>query len=680
MWRIAVVLGIWLAAAALAAAVALRAAGGPRAELVLVGGGEPRTLDPALMTGQIEGRVAGAIFEGLMRRDGATLEPTFGVAESVEIDPGGTVYTFRLRADARWTDGSPVTAEDFVWSWRRLLSPDLGSEYAYILHGVRGARAFHTFGGHARRLREEFAPELERLARAHPTGLPADRWQRLLAERRAAGPTGDVADPELRELLFRQRGVVLPDELRRAARELRREADRKEAAFRDAELRLGRTLGFRAEDRRTLVVELEAPTPYFLELVAFFPTYPVPRRVVEATPPGEGWFLPERITGNGPFRLARWRAGDRIRLERSPTYWGRDAVRLATVDILSLESATTALNLYLGGEVDWLPGVYPPDLAPALRNRPDYYAVPALATYFLRLNLRRPPLDDLRVRRALALAIDRREIVEEVLGRGELPARHLVPPGLPGYPQRPSPLRFDPEEARRLLAEAGHPGGRGLRELGLLYNTSESHRKIAEVIADQLRRHLGVRVRAYNQEWQSYLATVRAGDYDLARAGWIGDYLDANTFLDLFVTGAGNNQTGYSDRRYDALLRAAADVRLALRDPQGLAGVSEPGHPVGRALRGLRRATAPEERLRRGAALRQELLAEAEALLLREGVPVVPIHFYVVSGLVAPRVGGFVTEVRRPDGTVMPNLQDLHPLRDLFVRGPARAAAAGAPR
>lgn len=674
MSRLAAALLLWLVAAVLAAAVALRSAGAPRAELALVGGGEPRTLDPALMTGQIEGRIAAAIFEGLMRRDGATLEPVPGVAEAVEIDPGGTIYTFHLRPDARWSDGTPVTAEDFVWSWRRLLSPDLGSEYAYILHGVRGARAFHTFRGHARRIREELVPQLEGLARARPSGLSAAGWQRFLAEHRAAGPTGNVNDPALRELLLRSRGRVSAAELRRAAAALRSEADRLEAAFAEARSRLGRDLGFFAEGRRTFVVELEAPTPYFLELAAFFATYPVPRRVVEGTPAGEGWFLPERIVGNGPFRLVRWRVGDRIRLERSDTYWGRDEVALGTVDVLSLENATTALNLYLGGDVDWLPGIYPPDLVPVLRERPDYYAGPALAVYFLRANLRRPPLDDPRVRRALALAIDRREITEQVLGRGELPARHLVPPGLPGYPQRPSPIRFDPAEARRLLAEAGYPEGRGLRELGLLYNTSESHRKIAEVVADQLRRHLGVRVRAYNQEWQSYLASVRAGDYDLARAGWIGDYLDANTFLDLFTTGSGNNQTGFSDARYDALLRAAGDVRVALRGAGGLSGAADPAHPVGRALAAFRAAGRPGERLRRAAGLRQELLAEAESLLLREGLPVIPLYFYVVSGLVAPRVGGFVTEVRRPDGTVTPNLQDLHPLRDLFLRAPAGAA------
>ncbi len=677
MSRIAAALLLWLVAAALATAVALRSAGGPRAELALVGGGEPRTLDPALMTGQIEGRVAAAVFEGLMRRDGATLAPVPGVAESVEVDPAGTVYTFHLRADARWSDGTAVSAEDFVWSWRRLLSPDLGSEYAYILHGVRGARAFHSFRGHARRLREQLVPDLERLLRDHPEGVPAPRWQRFLAERRAAGPTGDVADPALRELLLRSRGRVSPPELRRAAVGLRREADRLESAFLEAEARLGVDLGFFAEGPRTFVVELEAPTPYFLELAAFFPTYPVPRRVVEATPAGEGWFLPERIVGNGPFRLVRWRVGDRIRLERSETYWGREEVALRTVDILSVDSATTALNLYLGGDVDWLPGIYPPDLVPVLRERPDYYAGPALAVYFLRANLRRPPLDDPRVRRALALAVDRREITEEVLGRGELPARHMVPPGLPGYPQRPSPLAFDPAEARRLLADAGYPGGRGLRELGLLYNTSESHRKIAEVVADQLRRHLGVRIRAYNQEWQSYLASVRAGDYDLARAGWIGDYLDANTFLDLFVTGAGNNQTGFSDPRYDALLRAAGDLRLALREPEGLPGATDPRHPLGRALAALRGAGTAEERLHRAAALRQEILAEAESLLVGEAIPVIPLYFYVVSGLVAPRVGGFVTEVRRPDGSVMPNLQDLHPLRDLFVRAPVEG---GGPR
>ena len=230
--------------------------------------------------------------------------------------------------------------------------------------------------------------------------------------------------------------------------------------------------------------------------------------------------------------------------------------------MLPTENATTALNLYLAGDVDWLPAPgYPADLVDALRERPDFYAGPGLVLYFYRFNCSRPPFDDPRVREAFALAVDREEIVRDVLRLGQLPAYHVVPPGLPDYEPPPSAIRFDPARARALLAEAGHPGRAARsRPLGILYNTADVHRQIAEVVADQLRRNLGVEVRAYNQEWQAYQASVRAGDYDLARAAWIGDYLDPNTFLDLFVSGGGNNQTGWGDPRYDAWIRAAADA------------------------------------------------------------------------------------------------------------------------
>lgn len=386
---------------------------------------------------------------------------------------------------------------------------------------------------------------------------------------------------------------------------------------------------FRAEDAHTFVVRLDAPIPYFLELTSLFPTFPVPRRAVEAH--GRRWFLPENLVCNGPFRLESWRVGDRIRLVPNPHYWGREIVSLGSIDALPVESPVTALNLYLTAAVDWLPSEVPPELVDVLRERDDFYSGPGMIVYFYRLNVRRPPLDDPRVRRALALAIDRREITDEVLRLGQLPATTLVPPGMPGYEGPESELGFDPPRARELLAEAGFPGGEGLRELGILYNTSEQHKKVAEVVADQLRRHLGVRVHAYNQEWQSYLASVEAGDYDIARAGWIGDYLDPNTFLDLWVTDGGNNQTGWSDPGYDALIEAA------------------------------RNEADPSRRM--------ALLRRAEGLLVNRGLPVVPVYFYVVSGLVKPHVKGFYTELELPDGGRAPNLQDLHPLREVRVEG-----------
>jgi oligopeptide transport system substrate-binding protein len=405
------------------------------------------------------------------------------------------------------------------------------------------------------------------------------------------------------------------------------------------------------------VVDLVAPLPYFLDLTAFYPTFPVPRHVVEARP--DDWFLPGHVVGNGAFVLEAWRVGDRIRLRRSSTWWGREGVGLASIDALPVENAITALNLYLTGALDWLPRT-PTDLGEALRERADHYGGPGLSVYYYRVNVQRPPLDDPRVRMALALAIDRDTLVRDVLRLGQLPAEHVVPPGVAGYEPPQSALHFDPVRARALLAEAGFPGGRGFRELGILFNTLEDHRKIAEWIADQLARNLGIRVRAYNQEWQSYLATIQSGDYDLARSGWIGDYVDPNTFLDLWVTNGGNNQTGWGDPHYDQVIRAAADVEAFARAPDASA-LSEPLRV--RAL--LDELAGAEGAARRSASarLRLQLLREAEAILVQRAVPVIPLYFYVTSGLISPRVAGFYG--RLADGR--PNLQDLHPLRALRV-------------
>jgi oligopeptide transport system substrate-binding protein len=401
--------------------------------------------------------------------------------------------------------------------------------------------------------------------------------------------------------------------------------------------------------------------PYFLELTAFFPTFAVPRPLVEAHP--FDWFLPGRIVTNGPFELERWRVGDRIRLRRSASYWNRDAIGVESIDALPVENSTTALNLYLTGDVDWLPD-YPGDLSDALRQRSDHYSGPAFIVYYYRVNTSRPPLDDARVRQALALAIDRETIVRDVLRLGQIAAHHIVPPGVPGYEPPPSLLGFDPERARALLAEAGFPGGEGFPEIGILYNTLESHKVIAELIADQLRRNLGIRAKPYNQEWQAYLATTLAGEYDLARAGWVGDYLDPNTFLDIWITGGGNNQTGFSDPLYDRLIRAAADVRSLEDDASLLAEVTEPDR-VRLRLDAMTNAERPAARTAAAAELRMALLREAEAILVQQEFPVIPIYFYVVKGLVKPHVRGFYSRLVQDDGTTTPNLQDLHPLRGI---------------
>lgn len=637
------------------------------ADFTFLNGTEPRTLDPGVMTGAPEGRIADALFEGLTRREARTLRPVPGVAESWEISPDGRTYVFHLRADARWSDGTPVTAHDFAWAWRRLEDPARGAEYAYILHMVKGAEIFNTWGAQADALA---GPVPEALAALAPGDLDARTWQAFVVEQRLADRTAGTPDAWLAAQLERGRGLGAGERERFVAA-LGDEARRRRAAFDQAAARFGRDLGVQARGPRTLMVELVAPTPYFLELTAFYPAYPVSRAAVEAHP--QDWFLPGHIVSNGPFELERWRVNHKLRLVRSDSYWDRDAIRLASIDALPIENGTTMLNLYLTGGADWLPGGYPSDLVDALKTRPDFYSGPGMVVYYYRFNCERPPFDDVRVREAISIAIDRREIVEDVLGLGQIPAYHLVPPGMTGYTPPESRAVRDVARARRLLAEAGYPGGKGFPAVGILFNTSESHKKIAEVIADQLRRTLGIAVNAYNQEWQGYQASVRAGDYDMARAGWIGDYLDPNTFLDMWVTGGGNNQTGWGDALYDGLIRAAADVESWSARPEPLlARLREPGEARVR-LAALRGASDAATRLEAAARLRMQLLQEAEAILVQDAFPVMPIYFYVVSGLVSPQVRGFYARLQAEDGTWVANLQDLHPLRDLWIeREPER--------
>jgi oligopeptide transport system substrate-binding protein len=311
--------------------------------------------------------------------------------------------------------------------------------------------------------------------------------------------------------------------------------------------------------------------------------------------------------------------------------------------------------------------MFPKDLAPKLKTRPDVHSSPGMIVYFYRLNTTRPPLNDARVRQAFNLAIDRRLITEKVLGLGQLPAHTFVPPGLLGYEAPQSAISFDVERARVLMAEAGFPEGQGFPKLGLLYNTNDMHKKLAEVVADQLRRNLGIEIAPYNQEWQAFLVTLRGRSYDMARSGWNGDYLDPNTFLDMWVTNGANNQTGFGSSTYDALIRAAANVDAFLGDPEQL--LRRMKHPERIRELIVDGVKAPDARARAEVkkALRMRFLSEAEAILVQEEFPIVPLYFYVVSNIVAPTVKNFHTQLTLPDGSTVPNLLDIHPLRDLAV-------------
>jgi oligopeptide transport system substrate-binding protein len=376
-------------------------------------------------------------------------------------------------------------------------------------------------------------------------------------------------------------------------------------------------VGLSAPDDLTFVVRLESPCPYFLNLVAFYPLYPVCRSCIERHGPSE-WLKPEKLVSNGPFRVRERSLKDRIRLERNPFYWDRENVAVGTIDALAIDSPITALNLYLTGAVDWI-NVVPPRAIPALRDRPDFSVTDNLGTSFLRFNTTGKPLNDVRVRRAILLAIDGRVLVEGVLKGGQTVATSFVPRSIPGYTP-PEDRVFDPERARQLLAEAGFPGGKDFPGLNLLYAMNETTRDLAEVIAIQLKRNLAIHVHPASQERQVYRLSQRTLDYQICLCSWLGDYLDPSTFLDVFSAESGNNRTGWKNDDYDSLLReAAAELN---REP------------------------------------RSALLARAEEILLAEA-PIAVLYYRCTSNMISPEWEGYEN-----------NILDVHPLKFLRRRTP----------
>jgi oligopeptide transport system substrate-binding protein len=503
---------------------------GPRADLAFLNGAEPETLDPALITGQPEGRVANALFEGLLTFDQHG-KPQPGMAEAWEVSADGRVYTFRLRDGIVWSDGTPLTARAFVASWRRTLDPATASEYAYQLHYVKNARAFNE---------------------------------------------GKITN-------FDSVGVSAPDD-------------------------------------RTLRVELENPTPFFLDLCAFVTLLPVPMDAVERH--GDAWIKPGNIVSNGAYLLESWQLNDRIRLRKNPRYWNATNVAMETIDVLPVSKGNTAFNLYAAGQADLMmdKGLVPPALLAEIKKRDDFHAAPFLGTYFLRYNCAKGPFTDPRVRRAFSLVMDKPSIVERITRAGELPADGFVPPGAGGYQAYADGGGRNPEAARRLLAEAGFPGGEGFPLVTYLYSEGELNEAIAVELQSMWRRELGVNVQLLRQEWKVYLRSLSTLDYDIARSTWVGDYPDPNTFLDMFVTDGGNNRTGWSDPDYDKLIAEAA----AETDP----------------------------------VRRHDILRAAEKILVGEEMPVCPLYFYVGIQLYdGKKLGGL-------EGNVL----DEHPLKSMFWR------------
>lgn len=482
---------------------------------------EPESLDPGVVTGVPEHRILSNLFEGLTTSDPKDLSPRPGMAASWTVSKDGLVYTFKLR-DAKWTDGKPVTARDFVYAWERVLNPKMGAKYAQQLFYLKNGEQYNK---------------------------------------------GRITD-------FSRVGV-------------------------------------KALDDRTLRVTLRCPTAYFLDLTSFYTLYPVPRRAIEAH--GRDWVKPGTIVSNGPFRLAGWVPQQELILEKNPAHWDAARVRLQKVVFIPTEDVNTAFKQFLAGESDWVPTVPPAQLGVA-KAKPEFYVTPYLGTYYFRFNVTRPPTNDVRVRKALSLAVDREALTKYVTKAGEIPTSTFVPAGMRGY-AGVTGLPYDPAAAKKLLAEAGYPDGKGFPKMELLYNTNELHRVVTQAIQQMWKESLGLQVDLVNVEWKVYLARQSSLDYQLSRAGWIGDYVDPNTFLEMWVSGGGNNQTGWSNRRYDELIAQAACKIVNAKE-------------------------------------RMRALQEAEKILVADEVPLMPLFTSVNKGMLDRRVKGWY-----------PNILDQHPLK-----------------
>lgn len=442
--------------------------------LLLGNGAEPTDLDPHIITGTKEFSLCEALYEGLVNVDPVDLHPIPGVAERWEISPDGKTYTFHLRADARWSNGEPVTARDFLYAWQRMLTPSLAAEFAFYYYPVINAERFNK---------------------------------------------GELRD-------FAQ-------------------------------------VGFRAPDDRTVEVRLDNPTPYLLNVMARAPFYPVLRSNVEKFGDmgarGTGWTRPGNLVGNGPFTLTEWRVNEVIAVAKSPTYWDAGRVRLNGIRFFPLDNLEVEERAFRGGQLHKTYGVPFGKLDGYRKNDPGVLRLDAQArTQYVMFNCARAPFTDPRVRRALGLAVDRESLVKNVTRGGEVPAFAFTPPGLmAGYVPR-ARMAYDPTEARRLLAEAGYPDGKGFPPVEMLIYTTETYRVIAEAIQQMWKKELNLDVQLLNQEWKVYLSTRTQKNYALAEAGWTTTYLDPNGFMDLFVRDSPVNQMNWAHPDFDAALAAAA--------------------------------------------------------------------------------------------------------------------------
>ncbi|MFB2865698.1 peptide ABC transporter substrate-binding protein [Aeromonas sp. MdU4] len=476
---------------------------------------EPTAIDPQLVEENAGGTIVNDLFEGLYVLDGnGKIQPAGAI--SYELDQTGTIYTFKLRPEAKWSNGEPVTAADYVYGWQRAADPKTASNYAWFI-------------------------ELMGVANA-----------------------GEVI-----------KGQKSPNEL-----------------------------GVKALDDHTLQVTLKQPVPFFLKTLAHYTTFPAPKATIEKY--GKEWVKPGHIVSNGAFVLKEWTPNERLMTERNAHYWDNQHTVINKVIYLEVASDTAAYNRYRTGEL--MHTSYPLEQYQHIKSTlpEELVNIPLLASYYYVFNTQRKPFDDVRVRKALSLAIDRETITDKILGQGQIAAYSFTPPIVDGFDlKKPASQLMSKEErlnqAKALLADAGYGPDKPL-EVDILYNTSESNKKVALAISSMWKHNLGVTAKLNNMEWKTMVSTFNAGDFEVSRYTWLADYNDASAFLDILTSGNSANNGKWFNKEYDALLAKAHDSL--------------------------------------NAAERNSLYQQAEQLMDQEA-PIAPLYFLVKSKLLKPYVKGY---------------------------------------
>lgn len=500
---------------------------------------EPQTIDPALNSAVDGAIMINHMFEGLMRWEDSGTENAgsdgtcdnaqlgYGQAESYDkvVNEDGTVtYTFHLRDGIKWSDGKDVTAQDFVFSWQRLVNPETAADYSYMIDSVVNANAIMN---------------------------------------------GEM-DPS-------QLGVSAPDE-------------------------------------KTFVVNITSDLPYFTEICAFPATFPVREDVVS----NPQWtYSPDTYISNGAYKMTVRETNAQIVMEPNEYYYGVDSLGPQKITFKLMDDQNAQLNGFNTGELNFIENA-PVDEVASLLASGQMKVVDYLGTYYVCYQTQKAPFDDWRVRKAFTLAVDRNYIVEQITQTGQVEAGAYVPAGVydaegvngddfrtvGGNYYDPSAEAYEAncEEARQLLAEAGYPDGKGFPVVEYLYNTDDNHKAVAEALQNMWQTELGVTVTLNNQEWGTFLQTRKDGDYSIARNGWIADYNDPMTFLDMWLTGGGNNDAQYSNPEYDAKIQEA-------------------------------KATSD-------VATRMKLMHEAEDILMKQDWVVNPLYFYTQSYMLTDGIQG----------------------------------------